>query len=71
MHNKLLINQEKIFEPLLNDFSHLKSYQEKLDTMRMGIQVEIQRLAKQSTTWKESMHKGLSRIPNTWSEKTS
>lgn len=59
MHNKLLINQEKIFEPLLNDFSHLKSYQEKLDTMRMGIQVEIQRLAKQKHNLERIYAQGL------------
>lgn len=59
MHNKLLINQEKIFEPLLNSLSHLKSYQEKLDTMRMGIQVEIQRLAKQKHNLERIYAQGL------------
>lgn len=59
MHNKLLINQEKIFEPLLNSLSHLKSCQEKLDTMRMGIQVEIQRLAKQKHNLERIYAQGL------------
>ena len=59
MHNKLLMNQEKIFEPLLNSLSHLKSYQEKLDTMRMGIQVEIQRLAKQKHNLERIYAQGL------------
>lgn len=44
---------------LLNDFSHLKSYQEKLDTMRMGIQVEIQRLAKQKHNLERIYAQGL------------
>lgn len=59
MHNKLLINQEKIFEPLLNSLSHLKSCQEKLDTMRMGIQVEIQRLAKKKHNLERIYAQGL------------
>lgn len=59
MHNKLLINQEKIFEPLLNSLSHLKSCQKKLDTMRMGIQVEIQRLAKQKHNLERIYAQGL------------
>ena len=39
--------------------SHLKSYQEKLDTMRMGIQVEIQRLAKQKHNLERIYAQGL------------
>lgn len=59
MHNKLLINQEKIFEPLINSLSHLKSYQERQDTMRMGTQVEIQRLAKQKHNLERIYAQGL------------
>lgn len=46
-------------EELLNSLSHLKSYQEKLDTMRMGIQVEIQRLAKQKHNLERIYAQGL------------
>ena len=43
----------------VNSLSHLKSYQEKLDTMRMGIQVEIQRLAKQKHNLERIYAQGL------------